>query len=386
MEKVMTRLARSASLAVLATALCFSVPALAKSGSGANLDPSRMFDRNAESVFSLVPAKRHASTFGAALFNVAVTDSLALPAAAAQAPTAASHVNLTLPGDRAQATQGVSAQAFATAAPMYADDAPLIAPLIDQPDAISLPAIAKSFAQSPSVRFGVYQPYMPSLQAVGADLTVPVRIGAVHFTGQLLGAGMQSLHPDAFHILQVCGTTDQAAPCPYMSDSRAQSLVAATNFTLRAGNDSLALQLSGGIERIGFQQNAAFPYVPVDPDQVFGNQRAGSFDPQAPMLYYSGLTSVVKQSVGAKLAVPVTPRVTVGLQYEQQHYQGDYGALIFPGLDARKDTYLGNVTYQLPYSSSAITLSARQYRYQDSLTPDYNLRQTRADLNFTVKF
>ena len=55
-------------------------------------------------------------------------------------------------------------------------------------------------------------------------------------------------------------------------------------------------------------------------------------------------------------------------------------------MDARKDTYLGNVTYQLPYSSSAITLSARQYRYQDSLTQDFNLNQTRADLNFTVKF
>lgn len=382
----MTRLSRSAVLAVLVSALSFSAPALAQSLAGATLDPSRMFDRNAESFFSLTPAEHRASSFGAALFNVAVTDSLSLPAPAQTQPVAAARVHLTLPATRAAVAPNISAQAFATSAPMYADDAPLIAPLTDQRDAISLPEIARGFAQSPSVRFGAYQPYVPTLESVMAELNVPVRIGALHFSGQLTGAGMQSLHPDAFHILQVCGTTDQAAPCPYVSDARAQSLTAATNFTLRAGNERLGLQLSGGVERIGFQQDAAFPYVPADPDPVFGGQRSGSFDPQAPMLYYPGLTNLVKQSVGAKLAVPVTPRVTVGLQYEQQHYKGQYGQLLFPGLDARKDTYLGNVTYQLPSGSSAITLSARQYHYKDSFAPDFNLKQTRADLNFTVKF
>jgi hypothetical protein len=382
----MTRLARSAVLTVLAAALCFSAPAWAGSSSQARLDPSRLFDRNSGNVFSLVPPARHATTFTAALFNVAVSDSLALPAPATAPIVSTARVNLTLPSNHAQAAQNISAQAFATAAPLYADDAPLIAPLVEQQDAVSLPAMAKSLGQSPSVRFGAYQPYMPSLQSVSAELTVPLRIGALHFTGQLAGAGMQTLHPDAFHILQVCGTTDQAAPCPYLSDVRAQSLVAATNFTVRAGNDRLGLQLSGGVERVGFDQNAIFPYVPADPDPAFGGPRAGGVDPQAPMLYYPGLTNVTKQSLGAKLAVPVTPRVTVDLQYERQRLQGDYGALLYPGLDARKDTYLGNVTYQLPYGSSAITLSARQYRYQDSFAPNFNLKQTRTDLDFTVKF
>ncbi len=381
----MTGFSRSAVLAALVAALSLSVPAAAQAA-GATLDHSRIFDRNAESFFSLAPARRIASTFGAALFNVTVTDSLTLPAAAAPQGAPVAQVHLTLPSERAQPAQSISAQAFATSAPIYADDAPLTAPLTDQQDAINLPAIARSFAQAPSVRFGAYQPYVPTLQSVTAELAVPVRIGALHFSGQLSGAGMQSLHPDAFHILQVCGTTDQAAPCPYVSDARAQNLTAATNFTLRTGNERLGIQLTGGVERIGFQQDAAFPYVPANPDPVFGAPSTGSFDPQAPMLYYPGLTNLTKQSVGAKLAVPVTPRVTVGLQYEQQHYQGQYGALLFPGLDARKDTYLGNVTYQLPSGSSAITLSARQYHYQDSSAPDYNLQQTRADLNFTVKF
>jgi len=376
-------------MTVLAAVLSFGMAAGAGFAARANLDPARMFDSNADSVISLIPAPRHVTTFTAALFNVATTDSVVLPAPAAQAMPATAHVNLTLPATQPAAASNasnVSAQAFATAAPLYADDAPLIAPSIDQQNTI--PSIAASLAQTQPVRFGAYQPYVyvPSLQAVSANISVPVRLGGLHFTTEVLSAGMQTLHPDAFHALQACGTTDQAAPCPYLTDSRAQSFVATTNFNLRAGNDRLALQLSGGFEQIGIAQNAAFPYVPVAPDLVFGTDHAGSFDPQAPLLYYPGLTNVVQHSVGAKLAVPVTPRVTVGLQYEQQHYQGEYGALLFPGLDARKDTYLGNVTYQLPYSSSAITLSARQYRYTDSFSPDFNLNQTRADVNFTVKF
>ncbi|HET9394050.1 MAG TPA: hypothetical protein VFO29_11100 [Candidatus Rubrimentiphilum sp.] len=383
----MTRSVRFASLMVLAAALSFGAPANAFSAARANLDPARMFDRNAGSMISLTPAQRHASTFAAALFNVTVADSLTLPEPAAQAAPAVAHVNFTLPVQHGtSAASNVSAQAFATAAPLYADDAPLIAPAIDQPNTI--PSVAATLAQDQPVRFGAYQPYLyvPTLQAVSATIGMPMRLGGLHFTSQIDSAGMQTLHPDAFHALQVCGTTDLAAPCPYLADSRAQRVVALTNFNLRAGNNRLAFQFSGGLEHIGIAQNAAFPYVPVDPDPVFGTDRAGSFDPQSPLLYYPGLTNVVQHSVGAKLAVPVTPRVTVGLQFERQHYQGEYGTLLFPGLDAQKDTYLGNVTYQLPYSSSAITLSARQNRYQDSLLQNFNLNQTRADLNFTVKF
>lgn len=378
----MTRLARSSVLAALATMLCLSVPAIARPAAVATLDRSRLFNRSAEAVFSLEASARRISTFAAALFNVAVPDALAAPVSAQTVAAAPAHLTLR-PSTGSQPAQTISAQAFATAAPLYADDAPLIAPLTDQPNAAALPSLASGLVQNPPVRFGAYQPYVPSLQTAGAQLTIPLRLGGIHFTAQVASAGMQSLHPDAFHILQVCGTIDSAAPCPYVSDTRAQSLSAAANFTLRAGNSRLNLQLMGGVDHIGFQQSAAFPYVPANPDVIAGD-RSGSLDAQAPVLYYPGVTNVVKQSMGARLAVPVTPRVTVGLQYEQQHYQGEYGTLLFPGLNSRKDTYLGNVTYQMPSGSSAITLSARQYRYQEA--PDYNLTQTRADLNFTVKF
>ena len=92
----MTR-SRSAVLAVLVAALSLSVPAAASAGAGAKLDPSRIFDRNAESFFSLAPAARTPSTFATALFHVAVTDSFALPDRALE-EVSAGYKKLTEPG------------------------------------------------------------------------------------------------------------------------------------------------------------------------------------------------------------------------------------------------------------------------------------------------
>lgn len=367
----MIRLARLAVLAALATALGFSLhaSALATTRSAATLTPARMFDRDAESLFALVIPSRVSTIVSAALFNVQTATTQTLPAPTAPPLPPVAQVNLTLPARPAIGASNLPVPVLSVT-PLYADDAPLIAPSID----LNLSAGTVLPAASQPVRFGAYEPYVPTLEAVSAGLSVPLRLGPVHFTEQVVSSAMQTLHPDAFRILQVCGTIDQAAPCPYLADSRAQSIVAATSFNVRTGASSVGLQVSGGLEHFSLAQNAAFPYVPMDPD------------PQAAMLNYPGMTDLVKRSLGAKLAVPVTPRVTLGLQYESQRYQGEYGAMLFPGLDARKDTYLGNVTYLLPNSSSVITFSARQNRYQDAFSSNYNLTQTRADLNFTVKF
>src|SRR5579872_4830674 len=108
----MTRLARTAFLAALTTALCFTVPAAARSAAGAAIDPSRLFNRNAESVFSLLPQHRQATTFAAALFDVALVDSHALQPPAPAPNVAPEPAHLTLPGQGVPA-QNISAQAFA---------------------------------------------------------------------------------------------------------------------------------------------------------------------------------------------------------------------------------------------------------------------------------
>ena len=48
--------------------------------------------------------------------------------------------------------------------------------------------------------------------------------------------------------------------------------------------------------------------------------------------------------------------------------------------------YGGKLTFAIPHSSSSLSISACQYRYQDNIAPANTFHQTREDVNFTVKF
>ena len=100
-----------------------------------------------------------------------------------------------------------------------------------------------------------------------------------------------------------------------------------------------------------------------------------------------GFNDVTTRGIDAGLAVPISRNLTVGMQYGTQRYTGAVNAQDFtPNLDTSKFSYVGNLTFAIPRSSSAIVLSARQYRFLDNLTPANSTTQTRADVNFTVKF
>ncbi len=96
--------------------------------------------------------------------------------------------------------------------------------------------------------------------------------------------------------------------------------------------------------------------------------------------------AVNRSSLGAHIAVPIAPRLLVGLGYNTERLVTGYGMpSTLAGLDARNDTYSGNLTFLFPRLSSALSLSAQQYRYQDNLVPA-EFTQLREDLNLTVKF
>ncbi len=368
----MTRFAGVVTCAVL---LALSVFAQASSafpiafGSGpVRLDVVRVFSPGSDSMLGALTLRpRNMSPVDVSLFNIAASPAIALreDAPAFTAPTGAgtARINLAIP---ALHTAYTGAAGIAQGAPRLVATAPVIVPSPQtgyEAVAVRTAAPAPALEQPGRVHFGRYAPYTPSLQGSSAGVSVPVRVGGVHFQ-------------TAFHAMQVCGTADAGAACASSAlDTNAQSFSAGTDFDVRTGNSAVNVGLSSSIEHINNAAAGVFPYVPLDPDAQAG-------------LSYFGLTDVVSHGVGAKLAVPVARRVTVGLQYDRAHYQGDYGNTnaLLPGFDARKDTYLGNVTYQLPNTSSAITFSARQYRYQDAFAPNFNLTQTRADLNFTVKF
>lgn len=374
----MPRFARVAAVIVLVAAL--SSPVQASAGplwTAVRLDPARMFNPIAESLLAdLFALPKALSPVGVALFSAPN------PAATAVASPVSSD------SGGSSVVAAVNLHAYMAPLPLPSEplEQPSVTPVAPvQRTHLAQPAARVPLHTSPTVRFGAYMPYVPALQSVSENVSVPVRVGGVHFSGIVTGAQAQSSRVDPVRAMQLCGTTDEAAACPYLHDERVQSLAAGTNFNVRAGNTRVNLQLSGSVGHVSNHDAAMYRYTPLDPDTQLDPGPPGA-PGDSSLLYYPGLADVVRHGVDASLAVPVSPVLTVGLQYDRSHYQGNYATLLAPGLDARKDTYLGNVTYQLPHSSSLITLSARQYHYLDSFAPNFNLTQTRADLSFTVKF
>ena len=367
----MTRLVRVGAYAVLSVLCLFAQAGTGRAsqlGGPGGLQAARMFNPLAESLFAtLNGSARLVSPMEIALFNIAPAQDAAFTSATqTAAPHGSGMANVTFGIPRVQVAYSryaASQTPVRVPAPRVGAPPANLAPArenISDPvqDAATLHTAPPAPLPSQSaVRFGEYTPYTPQLQGIATGVDVPGRIGKMHFE-------------TAFHAMQLCGTADEAAACTAAPEAAAQSFTAGTDFNVVG---SVKLGLSSSLEHLNNATSNMFPYVPLDPDAQAG-------------LTYFGLTNVVSQSVGAQVAVPVNRQITVGLQYDRAHYQGDYGNTLLPGFDASKDTYLGNVTYQLPNTSSAITLSARQYRYQDAFSPNFNLTETRADLNYTVKF
>lgn len=372
----MSRFACAAVVIALVLAPYLHAPANAAFAPGAaRLDPVRVFNPAADSLLSaMFSAPKDLSPLALALFNEPGPAATALPSPLPSTPG----------GTAVIAEVNLHAYAPAAQLPGAPLERPSIMPVAPQPQRVQfLQAPVPQDAPGQGVHFGTYAPYRPPAQSVSQSVQVPVRVGGVHFTGSITGTQAQTTRVDAVRAMQLCGTTDEAAACPYLRDETSQSIAAGTDFSLRAGNTKVNLQLSGTVGRVN-NRDALYQYAPLAPDVQF-DAHAGTPQDDT-LLYYPGITQVVRHGVDARLAVPVSPVISIGLQYDRSHYQGDYATIVAPGIDATKDTYLGNVTYQLPKSSSFVTLSARQFRYQDTFAPNFNLTETRADLSFTVKF
>ena len=148
----------------------------------------------------------------------------------------------------------------------------------------------------------------------------------------------------------------------------------------RAPKRSLNLTLSGQYEHAAFNDAAGLgPSAGALPAWQLPDANAALTGPD-----YAGSN---KLSLGAGLAVPVFHGLTLNLNYDAQRL---YGGYTLPGLvdiDAVNNKYAGGLTYNIPYSSSSLSISAYQTRLGDSLLPAANgYTQNGGDLNFTVKF
>jgi len=197
-----------------------------------------------------------------------------------------------------------------------------------------------------------------SAQSDTVSVPVPVRLGNLHVQTRFEGAQVQS---------------------PQLSLDESASGIGA-NFDVRAGNRNVNVDLSSRFEHMTRNADATFASSNFDGTSTL------QLPTDRPPILVPAYADVSKRTLSTGIAVPVTRSLTLGMQYDTEHLQGGYGAPGLSNLDANNNTYGAKRTFALPHSASAISLSAKQYRYQDNLIPTNAFTQTRADLNFTVKF
>ncbi len=230
--------------------------------------------------------------------------------------------------------------------------------------------------------YSAFAPAAPSAASFG----IPVHLG-----GLTLGAGLgaqqvATASTSAFDSGPACASVvscGMISPNPLRDDR----ISAGTTFNVRAWGRPIALNLGASYDRLTrTDRNAFTPLTPSGLLQSGDGATLSALPDAGPISLNSNFVDVTRRSLDAHAAVPLTRQVTLNLQYNAQYYAGSYATLGAQSVDQRNDAYLGNITYTIPRTSSAIVFSAKQYRYWDAFVPTYNLTQNRADLNFTVKF
>ena len=132
----------------------------------------------------------------------------------------------------------------------------------------------------------------------------------------------------------------------------------------RVGSRRVGLDFSSRLDR----------YVNTDANSIVGLSN------QMLPVYVPAGADINTKSLSAGLAVPVSKRMTANFGVESQHLLSD----LMP-FDAYNTIYGAGLTYKMK-GPGAISLFARQYRYQDNLIPQNAFTQTSANVSFTVRF
>lgn len=215
---------------------------------------------------------------------------------------------------------------------------------------------------------------VPNSQGVKIDVATPLHVGNLAVQGNFSAAHLQELSANAYG----------ATPAVRGTDDR---LTAGASFDVRALGRPINLDMSASLEQLKRNNPTALTYLPYDANAQGPDPGQFATAPLGvnPVTFNPNFVNVTRRSLNAAAAMPLSRDLSLNLQYNAQYYSGSYSSL-GQNIDGRKDFYLGNLTYTIPRTSSAITFSAKQYRYRDAFVPSYNLTQNRADLNFTVKF
>lgn len=199
-------------------------------------------------------------------------------------------------------------------------------------------------------------------QVEGAEpLPLTAQVGPIRFEGHAQGISTETPQ------LSLRDTSGDA------TDS------AGANFDVRAGKRSFNLNLSSEYEQV-HSDAGTFSVSPLDSASSWQLPGLG-----APFVVPNS-ADLNRLSLGAGLSVPVVRGLTLNLNYDAQRLYGGYGLPGLMNLDAVNNSYGGKLTFNIPQSSSALSIGAYQDRFQDNILPLNGYTQTREDVNFTVKF
>ncbi len=159
-----------------------------------------------------------------------------------------------------------------------------------------------------------------------------------------------------------------------------------SNTTNGAVGAGATLNVRAGARNLGLDLSSALEHVTLTAPQFSATSAAAPSlsGAQLPM-FVPAYADVSAQTISTGVTVPVTRKLTASLQYDTQHLLGAYGVPGAANLDANNTIYGAQLTYNLK-GWSAISLSTRQYHFQDNLLPSNALTQINTNVNFTIKF
>jgi hypothetical protein len=237
------------------------------------------------------------------------------------------------------------------------------------PPSSALQMGSTSISPSAAIFTAAYQPQPP-------QPTISPAPGTLAFTAP--DAHSSDFFPATAQIGTVRFEAESPVAQPLQLDSRGAFSGAGASFDLRAGKRNVDVNLSSDYEHIGPGGANAF----TAPALGSSWQLPGVGEPFVVPAY----ADLNRLSLGAGLSVPVIRGLTLNLNYGAERLYGGYG---FPGLmnlDTMNNSYGGGLTFDIPRTSSSLSIAAYQDRFGESILPINGSTQTREDVNFTVKF
>ena len=201
------------------------------------------------------------------------------------------------------------------------------------------------------------------------------------FTASTLAAGAGNVETSSAYVpmhlgkLQFVPHAEAAQSDALQANTTNGALGAGATLNVRAGARSLGVDLSSALERVTL----------TAPQYGSASASAPSLSAAQLPVFVPAYADVSAQTISTGFTVPVTRKLTASVQYDTQHLLGAYGIPGVANLDAYNTIYGAQLTYNLK-GSSLISLSTRQYHFQDNLLPSNALTQINTNLNFTIKF